>query len=547
MAFQTFQLSKEVKRAVDDAGYTEPTEIQEKSIPIMLSGKDIIGFSQTGSGKTAAFGLPAIDMIDLDMSAKQIQVLILCPTRELAMQAQEELLKFSKYKKGLHVVSVYGGQPIDRQIIQLRRGCQIVVGTPGRIMDHMRRRTIRLESLKLLILDEADEMLNMGFREDIETILEKTPEDRQTVLFSATMPQAILDITSQYQKNPEMIQIKRKEMTVSTIEQSYFDVPRGRKKDALALLLQYYHPTLSIVFCNTKKMTDEVCEDLENRGYRAAALHGDMKQQARTQVMNRFKNGGYDILVATDVAARGIDVNNIDIVFNFDIPQDPEYYVHRIGRTGRAGKEGRSFTLIQGRRQLTEMKNIMHYAKCHIERRDLPMVSDIKAKIASDVMEEIKTLVAKSEPDKRREELHTLEECGYSAETVALALLDRYLKKKEMKQHISEMKPVDYQDEFPRERRERPKKERRPNPKAQAKFANMDMEKITISIGRNDKVAPKHILGAVAGESGLPGSMMGTIDIQKSYTTVDVPKEHRIRIIKALNNSMIKNKKVYVK
>ena len=266
MDFQAFNLSPEVKRAVADAGYTVPTEIQEKSIPLILEGHDIIGFSETGSGKTAAFGLPAVDIVDRETNSRKPQVLILCPTRELAMQASDELFKFSKYKEGLHVVAVYGGQQIGIQLKELGKGCQIIVGTPGRIMDHMRRHTIRLDSLKMVVLDEADEMLNMGFREDIETILSEAPDERQTVLFSATMPQAILDITNEYQKEPQLIKIEHPQMTVATTEQFYFDVPRGRKLDALSLLLQYYQPKRSITFCNTKKMVAEAA-----RRHQAAA------------------------------------------------------------------------------------------------------------------------------------------------------------------------------------------------------------------------------------------------------------------------------------
>lgn len=548
MNFQDLNLTEELKRAVADAGYTETTEIQEKSIPLILEGKDIIGFSQTGSGKTAAFGLPAIEMVNFDENPKLTQVLILCPTRELAMQGAEELQKFSKYTEGLHIVPVYGGQPFERQLYQIKKGCQIIIGTPGRIMDHLGRKTIKTKNVKMVILDEADEMLNMGFREDIENILSKLPEERQTLLFSATMPKEILDITNQYQHDAEMVKIASKQKTVDTIEQSYFEISRGHKNDALSLLLQYYTPNLSIVFCNTKKGVDEIAKDLKHRGFSVDELHGDMKQQQRTNVMNRFKNGDFKILVATDVAARGIDVNNIDIVFNYDIPQDNEYYVHRIGRTGRAGKEGKSFTFVQGQRQYDALRSISKYTKCEIKRKELPLIADIKSKNNEGLVAEIQSFIALYDHSSRKDILARLKENGLSSDDIALAMLDMYFKKNELKRGTVDVKP-----EFHSEKRRKPefrpekKRERYQNKRAEQKFAGKKMEKITINIGRKSKVAPKHILGAIAGESGLPGNIMGTIDIHRDYTLVDVPKEYKKQIIKSLNNKTIKNRKVSVK
>ncbi|MDD6098422.1 MAG: DEAD/DEAH box helicase, partial [Oscillospiraceae bacterium] len=339
MQFNKLNLSQELINAVECLGYAEMTEIQEKSIPLLLEGHDVIGRSNTGTGKTAAFGIPAVEQIS-PADSHNVSVLILCPTRELAMQACEEINKFAKFKKYVKTSAVYGGASMEKQIYALKKGANIVVGTPGRVMDHIRRRTLKLNNLKTVILDEADEMLNMGFREDIETILASVPEDRQTVLFSATMPPEILAITEKYQNDPVQIHIKSAQKTVSLVEQYYFEVAMGRKTDALKLLLLAYSPASSMVFCNTKKMVDELTEQLIQAGFRAAGLHGDMKQSQRTQVMNGFKKGASSVLVATDVAARGIDVSGIDAVFNYDIPQDNEYYIHRIGRTGRAGKAG---------------------------------------------------------------------------------------------------------------------------------------------------------------------------------------------------------------
>ena len=339
MQFQNTTLSAEMLQAIATQNFTEMTEIQAKTIPLLLEGKDVIGKSNTGTGKTAAFSIPIIEQIPKD-AEPFVYALILCPTRELAMQACEEIGKFAKFKRWVKPVAVYGGASMERQIHALKNGANIVVGTPGRVLDHLRRRTLKLEHLRTIVLDEADEMLNMGFREDIESVLAQTPEDRQTVLFSATMPPAILAITKQYQKDPQMVQIQSPHRTVDAIAQYAINVPMGRKTDALHLLLASKKPVSSMVFCNTKKMVDELTEALQNRGFAAVGLHGDMKQMQRTQVMNSFKNGRCNILIATDVAARGIDVKGVDAVFNYDLPQDHEYYIHRIGRTGRAGKTG---------------------------------------------------------------------------------------------------------------------------------------------------------------------------------------------------------------
>ena len=346
MQFNELALSQPLLDAVAQMGFTEMTEIQEKSIPLMMQGIDLIGRSNTGTGKTAAFGIPAVESISQE-DPRSVQVLILCPTRELAMQACEELKKLSRFMSWVRPCAIYGGASMDRQIGDLKRGANIVVGTPGRVMDHMNRRTLKLQNLKTVILDEADEMLNMGFREDIETILSGVPEERQTVLFSATMPPEIMAITKQFQKDPTVIKIAAKHRTVDTIEQYYYETAMGRKTDALRLLLLAYEPKSAMVFCNTKRTVDELTEALCDKGIQAAGLHGDMKQMQRTQVMNAFKSGRIGVLVATDVAARGIDVNGIDLVFNYDLPQDNEYYIHRIGRTGRAGHGGIAITFCQ--------------------------------------------------------------------------------------------------------------------------------------------------------------------------------------------------------
>ena len=371
-------------------GFEEATPIQSQAISMIMEGRDVIGQSQTGTGKTAAFGLPCLEMIDPD--DKALQALILCPTRELAIQVSEEFRKFLKYMENVKVLPIYGGQPIDRQIAALKKGVQVVIGTPGRVMDHMRRHTLKMGTVKYVVLDEADEMLDMGFRDDIETIMLKIPDERQTVMFSATMSEEILDLSRRYMNEPEYIKVTRKELTVPSIEQAYFDVKEKTKPDALCRIIDMYSPKLSIVFCNTKKRVDEVVEQLQGRGYFAEALHGDLKQPQRDKVMQKFRNGTIEILVATDVAARGIDVDDVDIVFNYDVPQDDEYYVHRIGRTGRAGKSGKAFTFCVGK-EIYKLRDIMRYTKTKIIQKKLPSLSDIEEIKTTSFLEKVKEII----------------------------------------------------------------------------------------------------------------------------------------------------------
>ena len=373
-----FEIKPQIKRALDDMGFEKLTEIQQKSIPLILDGKDVIGKSQTGSGKTIAFGVPAVEIIDKELNKKYTQVLVLVPTRELAIQACAEIRKLMKYTHDIKTVAIYGGQMLSKQIPLMRQGCQIVVGTPGRVMDHINRKTLKLQALKMIVLDEADEMLNMGFREDIETILKAVPQERQTVLFSATMPKEILDIVNNYQNNPQLIEVAKKQVTVETIDQYAVECPKGTKADALAYIMKKEDIKLGIVFCNTKKMVDNLVPILEERGIFARGLHGDMRQRERDRVMKEFRSGAVQLLVATDVAARGIDVNNVDAVFNYDIPTQTEYYVHRIGRTGRAGKGGASYTFITDRRQLMQMGNIVRSVKAEISPYEIEELENLK-------------------------------------------------------------------------------------------------------------------------------------------------------------------------
>lgn len=374
MSYAASGIDERILRAVTEMGFETMTPIQEQAIPVLLEGRDVIGQAQTGTGKTAAFGIPMLQRID--ENNRNLQGMILCPTRELAIQAAEELRKFSRYMHGIRMVPIYGGQDITRQIKALKGGAQIIVGTPGRVMDHMRRHTIKLNDVKMVVLDEADEMLNMGFREDMETILSEIENEHQTALFSATMPQAILDITDEYQKDALLVKVTKKELTIPLVKQYYFAVKNIYKEEVTSRLLEMYDFKRSIIFCNTKRMVDELAENLKKRGYQAEGLHGDMTQKQRDFVMNRFKSGNLGILIATDVAARGIDVDDLEAVFNYDVPQDIEYYVHRIGRTGRAGKEGMAFTFAYGR-ELYRVRDIERVCKTRMTEMKIPKASQI--------------------------------------------------------------------------------------------------------------------------------------------------------------------------
>lgn len=374
MSYAASGIDERILRAVTEMGFETMTPIQEQAIPVLLEGRDVIGQAQTGTGKTAAFGIPMLQRID--ENNRNLQGMILCPTRELAIQAAEELRKFSRYMHGIRMVPIYGGQDITRQIKALKGGAQIIVGTPGRVMDHMRRHTIKLSDVKMVVLDEADEMLNMGFREDMETILSEIENEHQTALFSATMPQAILDITDEYQKDALLVKVTKKELTIPLVKQYYFAVKNIYKEEVTSRLLEMYDFKRSIIFCNTKRMVDELAENLKKRGYQAEGLHGDMTQKQRDFVMNRFKSGNLGILIATDVAARGIDVDDLEAVFNYDVPQDIEYYVHRIGRTGRAGKEGMAFTFAYGR-ELYRVRDIERVCKTRMTEMKIPKASQI--------------------------------------------------------------------------------------------------------------------------------------------------------------------------
>jgi len=388
MNFNQLSLQPNILRAIEDAQFTQATDIQAQAIPSMLDGLDIIGQSHTGTGKTAAFVLPILSMLSSAGDKRLPQALILCPTRELAIQITTQIRLFSKYMEGVKTVTIYGGQPISTQIFQLKGGVDIVVGTPGRILDHMRRKTLRFESTRFLVLDEADEMLQMGFKEELEDILKELPKKRQTVLFSATMPKAILDITRQYQVNPKHIQIEKTTRTVSNIEQLLYEVQSEHKDELLVQLLMMYKPNQALVFANTKKMVDDLLDVMNKAGFSAAALHGDMKQDMRTSIMSKFKLGHIKIMIATDVAARGIDVNHLDMVINYDLPQDDEYYIHRIGRTGRASANGTAITLISPKQRRSWIRLVQTH-KLTVATMPYPTQEELDFLATSSIMDKL--------------------------------------------------------------------------------------------------------------------------------------------------------------
>ncbi len=546
MKFNELEISNKILRAVSDMGFDDTTDIQAESIKPVLEGMDVVGQAQTGTGKTAAFGIPILEKID--PSNKKVQALILCPTRELAMQISEELHKLAKYMHDVKILAVYGGQEIYKQIKPLHAGVQIVVGTPGRVMDHMRRKTLKLDNLNIIALDEADEMLNMGFREDIETILADVKEEHQTVMFSATMPQAIMDITRNYMNDPLIIRVAKKELTVNNINQKYYLLRPGTKEEALSRLLNAYHPTHSMIFCNTKKQVDELCTFLRKNGYHADGLHGDMKQQQRDHVMNQFRSGIVTILVATDVAARGIDVSDIDAVFNYDLPQDCEYYVHRIGRTGRAGKSGDAYSLVT-RRDMNQLRNIQNYCRIKIKADKLPTKEEIDKTKIDQFFEKIDQVLSDEYIEKV---LPTIQEKINEYEDPAKALAALF--------YLSNGETADYLDDIEdnlenrsqrnmrgdgRERRA-VDRNRRGMDRSGGKGTEREgrgkrkteegMTRLFVSVGKRDKVRPQDLVGAIAGESKISGRNIGAIEICENFSFVEVPKDTVPTILTTFSN-----------
>ncbi|MDQ2086852.1 DEAD/DEAH box helicase [Herbivorax sp. ANBcel31] len=526
LTFNELNLSFQLQKAIEDMGFEETTPIQSLTINHILNGRDVIGQAQTGTGKTCAFGIPAIEMLNSD--TEDPQVLILCPTRELAIQVSKELKSVSKYKEKVRILPIYGGQPINRQISALKRRPQIIIGTPGRIMDHLRRNTLKLMNIKMMILDEADEMLNMGFREDIDTILQKIPSKRQTIFFSATMPKEILDLTKKYQIDPIHAKSAHKEITVPAIEQFYLEVSSTAKLEVLSRLLDVNDIKLSLIFCNTKKMVDELTGSLQSRGYSAEALHGDMKQEQRDRVMSKFRKGLIDTLIATDVAARGIDVDDVEAVINYDIPNDEEYYVHRIGRTGRAGKAGKAFTLVVGR-EIHKLKEIQRYTKSYIKLIKPPSLMDVEERKIGNTLNKIEETLNDGSFSKYVPYIESVLDDSNSVKSS-----DNYVTTLEIAAAL--LKIMFYKDN-PQDICEKPTKD-----------TNVPdgMVRLYMDIGRNNKVQPRHIVESIASSTGLPGKLIGAINIFDKFSFVDVPGKYVPQVLKSMKDNTVKGRKVVI-
>lgn len=426
--FSELNLSDNVLKALSDMNFVNPSSIQKEAIPQVLSGNDIIAKAPTGSGKTAAFAIPIIERLDLNPENKSIQSLVLCPTRELAIQVHREFEKLTKYFENVSVVSVYGGQNIEKQLSALKKEPQIVVATPGRLMDHLRRGSIKLNLAHTVVLDEADEMLDMGFREDIYTILEETPVNRQTILFSATMAKDIMELTKKFQKSPNVVDVTDNLLNTPDIEQQYFEVVERDKIELLTRLLNLHNVNVALVFCNTKSNVDKVVEILKTKGCFSDAIHGDMNQAQREKVMRGFRNGSVKILVATDVAGRGIDVKNIEAVFNYDLPRDDEDYIHRIGRTGRAGNSGISFTFVS-KKQVQNLRRIERANGVQIHKKDIPTFEEIQVARVSNFKNKIKSIIDEAELSEYKSNIEEMVSDGIDVTDIAAALLKFYMSK----------------------------------------------------------------------------------------------------------------------
>ncbi|AUU82843.1 DEAD/DEAH family ATP-dependent RNA helicase [Leclercia adecarboxylata] len=553
--FADLGLKAPILEALNDLGYEKPSPIQAECIPHLLSGRDVLGMAQTGSGKTAAFSLPLLNNIDPDLRAPQI--LVLAPTRELAVQVAEAMTEFSKHMRGVNVVALYGGQRYDVQLRALRQGPQIVVGTPGRLLDHLKRGTLDLSKLSGLVLDEADEMLRMGFIEDVETIMAQIPEGHQTALFSATMPEAIRRITRRFMKEPQEVRIQSSVTTRPDISQSYWSVYGMRKNEALVRFLEAEDFDAAIIFVRTKNATLEVAEALERSGYNSAALNGDMNQALREQTLERLKDGRLDILIATDVAARGLDVERISLVVNYDIPMDSESYVHRIGRTGRAGRAGRALLFVENRERRL-LRNIERTMKLTIPEADLPnaellgkrrlekFAAKVQQQLESSDLDQYRALLTQIQPTAEGEEL--------DIETLAAALLKMAQGERSLiVPPDAPMRPKrefrDRDDRFERRgdrndrgpRGDRPERGGEDRPRRERRDAG-EMELYRIEVGRDDGVEVRHIVGAIANEGDISSRYIGNIKLFGTHSTIELPKGMPGEVLQHFTRTRILNK-----
>jgi len=519
--FAELNLGSETLASIEDMGFEAPTPIQQQCIPIILEGRDLVGQAQTGTGKTAAFGIPLIEKIDT--SINEVQALVMCPTRELAIQVTKELMKIGKRVDNLDILPVYGGQSISHQIKALKRGANIVVGTPGRTIDHLKRGTLKLDQLNMVIFDEADEMLNMGFRKDIETILSYSDGHLQTIMFSATVPKAIRSIMDRFMKQPETVHIEKKAVTAPNIDQFVVEVRDSVRTEAICRFMDVHGYSLGLVFCNTRRKTEQVSRELKARGYATDFLNGDMRQSLRDKVMNKFRSRDIEILVATDVAARGLDVDDIDIIFNYDVPQDPEYYVHRIGRTGRAGKSGSAITFVSGRKN-KQLRYIERNNKIQLQKLNLPSVKEVENSQIEGILGEIVSVLEKGNLKQYIDMIENMEDNRFTTIEVAAALL-----KMKMEQNNTSSKT------------------KTNGASSHTVNGSGSIAKVALNVGYKHKVGPGNILGALTGETGLSGNNIGNIDISTDQTVVEVPGDSVDMVISKMSNSRVKGQRVRVK
>ncbi len=558
--FNELGLSPEILKAVDKMGFEEASPIQTAVIPHGLAGKDVVGQSATGSGKTAAFAIPAIDKVDVKLRA--VQVLVLCPTRELAVQVAEEFGKLAFFKKGLMEVPIYGGQSYERQFRALHAGAQVVIGTPGRVMDHMARGTLKLDALKVVVLDEADRMLDMGFRDDIEHILKAVPEQRQCLFFSATMPRQIQDLIKRYTRDPAWVRIEAHAQNAPQVEQIYFEVDRRSKIELLTRLVDYHDFRYGIIFCSTKIMVDELDEHLHARGYSTDRLHGDITQAQRTRVMDKFRRRGFEFLVATDVAARGLDVDDLEVVFNFDLPNDAEDYTHRVGRTGRAGRKGMAFTFVAGR-ELYKLQNMIHYGRLKIRRENIPSMDEVEEARGNVFFERLRATLEERKFKSHDEMIGRLLEQGHTSTDIASALI--HLLQGQEAEAAKPAKAVSAKTKAeriaaneappaasrPAAKYEQPVFEKPSGDRFAAQKRSFDRKPrtgrepgfstVTFNVGRAQLITPADLVGKIAGVTRLPASVVGAIDIHEEHTLVDVAAEHAALVVAKLAGIRIKN------
>lgn len=542
--FTELGLSPEILQAVAKMGFEQASPIQSEAIPHLLLGKDMIGQSQTGSGKTAAFGIPAVEKVDPNLRAPQ--VLILCPTRELASQVAEEIAKLAAFKQGVRELPIYGGASYERQFRGLKAGPQIVIGTPGRLVDHVGNGALDLSKVKMVVLDEADRMVDMGFREELDKILEAVPEEgRQTVLFSATLPSTIVKIIERFTKDPVRVRIEATAANVPSIEQGYIEVDYRSKTEVLCRLLDMHDVKYGIIFGFTKIQVDELTDALTARGYSADKLHGDMTQMMRERVMKRFRERQIELLVATDVAARGLDVDDLEIVFNYELPHDPEDYVHRIGRTGRAGKSGKAITLVSGR-EFGRLQQVMRFTKLQMPRLKVPLQEELQEKHTSRLVDDIRSTIEAKEYKARDELVDTLLETSTPTEVISALIHLLAEEKVRPVERIREDDPrIQQRPErgAPRGEPREPREARAPR-EASGPSTDENGTWIRLNLGRNAGILAGDVVGCIAGESNVDRSAIGRIEILPTITLVQVSAESADQILEAINGANMRGRRI---